>query len=610
LRLDDDFPDITQDGLMVELTQTGTTGTYTGKLRSVVAGVVTDYMIPTGTIAVQPSWLSVSVSENTISVYWNNALVLTQVVSTHSGTRFGFGLKCVVDGGLALANVFRVQYYSSSPVSSLRSMLIASAFSGLYYESSVCVRDDVQLTAVQDGQQLYIADYGEVAAYGTDGSTVGAELSATSITDWRLIGVDPSDYVAVLSNVTGTTVASTYKISAVNETTLTLASSAGTGNCSYRVERAPKIYDPLTNTLSIWSATVGQVPTGCPLICRYLDRLVLAGAEIAPHVWYMSRQSSPLDWDYVPEALDSQRAVAGTSSPAGVPGEPITALVTHSDDYLILAGRASLWRMLGDPLLSGGLSNLSHNVGIIGPKAWCLVPSGELVFLSLDGLYALSPSSDSYPIPLSRNTLPREFLNINPDIVNASLEYDIQGRGIHIFLTSGSSNSRLHWWMDWDRKTFWPVSLDANHEPTATTAVQATVIEDSGVICGGRDGILRRFSDLSENDCGVEFNSYAVIGPLALAPDSKLGAILSMDAALSESSGDVVWAIQPSLTFEGAASSAVSDTGTWIYGINATNHISARGQACVIKLTGEENRRWAVEQINAIVREAGTRRIP
>jgi hypothetical protein len=497
-------------------------------------------------------------------------------------------------------------------------MAVASAGGSLYYESFygrmaavssvIDLRDDVVLCAAQSGQELMIADYGDVRATGTDGSVVGTAFDATGVADWTTLGIDKDTDVVVVSNPTGTAVAQTYKIQTVAAGSLTLTTAAGTGNCAYRIERAPKVYAPLTNTISIWSATTGQVPTGCPLVCRYLDRLFLAGAEIAPHVWYCSRQGNYADWDYTQE--DSQRAVAGTSSEAGVPGSPITALIPHSDDYLLIACRNELWRMQGDPAYGGSLNSVSHTVGIVGQRAWTLGPSGELIFLSMDGIYALPPGGDSYPIQLSREMLPREFLNINPDMVTASLEYDVEGRGVHIFLTSEQANSRLHWWLDWDRKTFWPLTLDADHEPTTTCTLQATAIEDSGVLLGGRDGIIRRFTNLAENDCGTAISSYAVIGPIALNKDSLVGKIISIDADIAENSGSVTWALSPSLTFEGAASAAVSDTGTWVAGINSTVHPACRGQACTIKLTGAANRRWAVENITAVIAEAGSRRIP
>jgi hypothetical protein len=353
-------------------------------------------------------------------------------------------------------------------------------------------------------------------------------------------------------------------------------------------------------------ATAGQVPSGCKLICRYLDRIVLAGAEIAPHVWYMARQSDPLDWDY--SADDSQRAVAGLASEAGVPGDPITALVPHSDDYLLIACRNSLWRLRGDPAYGGSLDSLSHTVGIVGPNAWCIGPSGEVVFLSLDGIYALPPGGNSYPISVSREVLPQEFLNLDPASVTVSLEYDVHGRGVHIYLTPDSSNERIHWWFDWSDKTYWPVSLNADHEPTATCAYQATAIEDSAVILGCRDGKLRRLSDLAETDCGTVFETYAVMGPIQMARPSKVGRLMSVEAVIADGSGDVAWSLHPALTFEAVASADASDSGAWSEGLNDINRPDCRGAAFSLKVTGGSGRRWAIEGIEAVLREGGKRR--
>jgi hypothetical protein len=210
---------------------------------------------------------------------------------------------------------------------------------------------------------------------------------------------------------------------------------------------------------------------------------------------------------------------------------------------------------------------------------------------------------------MSRETLPREFLNLDPNMVTASLEYDINGRGVHIYLTPDSSNARTHWWLDWDRKTFWPVSLDSDYEPTATCAVQGERIEDSGVILGGRDGTLRRLSDLSEADSGTAFPSYAVIGPFALGSDGLTGSILVMSAEVAEGSGDVTWATYPALTFEATEGAPESDTGTFVAGLNASVRPGCRGQAATIKLTGEAGRGWAIEQIIATIKPAGRRRV-
>lgn len=618
LRLNDTTPDIATDGVVIDLLLTGTEGAYSGTISTVLSGVKTEYTITPGTLgSAKPGWLSAQVTGNDVIVYWGGKSLIVETAGAPVGSRVGFGMECTVAGGVCLANVFRVQYYSTGSVDALRTMLVASAGGDLYRESSygrmaaitssATLRDDVPLCAAQSGQKLYLADHGDVRATGTDGTVSGTTLTAAGITDWTALGIQPNDNVVVVSNPQGTAVAGTYRIASVAAGGVTLGTAAGAGACAYRIERAPKVYDPFTNALSILEATAGQVPTGCPLVCRYLDRLVVAGAEIAPHVWYMSRQGDPADWDY--SQTDNQRAMAGTSSEAGVPGSPITAMVPHSDDYLVMGCRNSLWRLRGDPAYGGSLDALSHTVGIVGPKAWCLGPAGELIFLSLDGLYALPPGGDSVPVSLSRESLPQEFLDLDPSTTTALLEYDVQGRGVHIYLTPESPDARTHWWLDWDRKTFWPVSLHGDHEPTATCALQSTAVEDSGVILGGRDGTLRRLSDLAETDCGEVFSSRVALGPIPLASDSWTGTMLSLDAVMAEGSGPVSWEVCPALTFEGAAKATAASSGQWAAGLNAKVYPAGRGQAFVLRLAGTPGRRWAMEQITGFVRESGRRRI-
>jgi hypothetical protein len=627
IRLDDTTPAIGTDGVEIKLTMTGSGGVYTGTATSNVGGVAdttgsgSPYTMTGGTLSggvARPVWLIAQVTGDAVVVTLDGTTILTQSFDgAQNGVGVGLGMECTEAGGLNLCNVFRVQYTTTGTATPLRSMLVASVGGDIYNEtrygrmtvvsSSLTVRDDVSLGAAQSGQKLYVADYGDLRATGTDGVVSGSTLDSATYADWTTLGILTNDDVCVISNGTGAVTDQTYKISNVAANVITLASAPGDGTCTFRIERAPKVYDPIAGTISIMTATAGQVPTGCPLICRHLDRIFLAGAEIAPGVWYAAHVGDELDWDYADTT--SQRAVAGTASDAGVPARAITALAPHSDDYLIIACQNSLWRLRGDPAFGGSLDNLSQAVGIVGMNAWCFGPAGELIFLSLDGIYILPPGGDSKPISMSREVLPQELLNFDPDITTINLEYDIQGRGVNIFLTPDSSNERIHWWFDWERKTFWPITLASDHEPTATCQLQATAIEDSGVILGGRDGKLRRFSDHSETDCGTAFTTYVDIGPVPLAGDGIAGTLISLDATIAEDCGDVTWNIYPALTFEATAGASSFATGTWAPGLNGTVHCGGRGQAFLLKLTGESGRKWSLEQIIATARESGLRRV-
>jgi hypothetical protein len=153
------------------------------------------------------------------------------------------------------------------------------------------------------------------------------------------------------------------------------------------------------------------------------------------------------------------------------------------------------------------------------------------------------------------------------------------------------------------------MSFDADHEPTATCSFQSTVIEDSGVILGGRDGYLRRFNSLAETDVGVTFITYVLIGPIKLAQDGSVGILRTVDADMAVGSGDVTWEVIPSLTYEGAVSGDTSDTGTFSAGLNGTVYPACVGQAFCMRITGSLGRKWAFENFVTTATSGGRRRI-
>jgi len=616
-RMDNTTPDVETEGIVAELVMEDATGAYDGTLTAYIAGTPTEYAFTAGThSAPQAGWFKVLIVGNNVKCYWRGTLVINQDVAAQTGLRVGFGMDCTQAGGICLVDVFRTQYYSTVSIDQNRSLLIASADGDLYKETpygtmTVITADadlnEVQLQAVQSGQKLYIADYGDVRDTDTDGSVSGTSFDATGVADWTALGIDKDSDVIVISDGAGTATDGTYRIDSIAAGAITLTAAAGTGACSYRIERAPKVYDPSADTLIVLDATAGQVPTGNPLIAHYLDRIVLGGGEIAPHAWYMSRQGTETDWDYA--QTDAQRAVAGTASDAGLPGQPLTALVPHSDDYLIIACRDSIWRLRGDPAYGGAMDALSRTIGIVGRNAWCLGPSGELVFLSLDGIYILAPDGNSKPVPVSREILPGELLNIDPETTTISMIYDVKDRGVHIYLTPDNSNDRTHWWMDWTRKTFWPVSLQSDHEPYSGCAVQSTAIEESGVVLGGRDGYLRRYYTFVATDEGTDVESYAKCGPIALGDEINVGVLREIVAVMARDSGDVTWSVIVANSAEGVLSGSASATGTWVAGLNNTVRPGGRGMAFVLKLEGSGSSWWAVERITAIRRSAGKLRL-
>ena len=631
LRLDSRTADITVDGVIIELVPTETTGTFTRNVHVYKDSELTTY---TGTInfdAAIPVHMKCRVVGNQLRVHFGDETKRTYNISSHTGNAVGFGIEgndtteCLVDW-------FRVQYYSKNIEAATAARTVVYSLGGAKTNieqfhghikdtasTKYLNRFEIQINSTQVGQKLYIANFADRRATYTDGVISGLQLSSASVSDF--VNTEEASiyrHIVILTDVTGATVEGTYEIDSVGASIITLKTAPGDGNCSFSIEAGgPLVVDmesqigtPAPQTVTTLMPTAGLVPRGCPLICRYLDRLVLAGASDANHVWYASRQGDVTDWDYA--QTDSQRAVAGTASAAGIPGTAITALVPHSDDYLIIGCYDSIWRMRGDPAYGRGLDALSRVVGILGGRSWCLGPEGELIFLSPLGLYILPAGGDAAPIPISRKSLPKEFIGIDPQTIIASLEYDVRNNGIFIFLTPISENEeRVHWWLDWETKTFWPFSMYKDHEPIATCNLVSSAAEDSGVILLCRDGELRRFDTVAEYDEGRSFASHIDIGPIALARDGSSGMLFSVDASMGEGSGDVTWGVYPALTFEAAASAGTaSETGTWVAGLNARVRPVGRGQAFKLRITGSSaNRKWSMEQIVISVKESGQRRI-
>ncbi|MBK7363158.1 MAG: hypothetical protein IPJ01_12785 [Micavibrio sp.] len=443
-RMDNATPNVSSSGVEARLT-INSDGTHQVSLLANGSALITD--IDAGTTSSLPGWFSLRISGNNAWVYWLNETTFSNVaLGSHSGQRVGFALEADAAPAEAAIDAFRVQYYlAGGNQRTNRRIALASANGLLYREdwlgsmaqvtSDLTLASDRSVQCQQRLQKLYIADTGEWKKTDIDGSrgTGNAKFDATSVSDWTTLGIDTDDDVLVIYDSTepAKLLDGVYKISSVASGELTLTTDCATdtgGTASWYITRAPKVYDYKTNALTQWTATVskGFVPPTQPLICLYRDRLVLAGGSDSPHLWYMSRQGDPLDWNY--GATDPARAVAGLSSQAGVIGEPITALCPHGDICLVIGCKSSLWILRGDPAYGGQIDNLSHNIGIVDKFAWTYVPnvsadnSGTLIFLSLDGVYMLGAGCGaSEPISISREKMPEELLHVDSNLVEAQL---------------------------------------------------------------------------------------------------------------------------------------------------------------------------------------------
>lgn len=462
------------EGIELDVVLEGSDCEASGTLRSYSGGVESSWALTPNGPAVDvasPGWLTMIIDGDDVSAYWQGyELIGSQTVDSHPQRYIGFGMEPTVAGGICLVDTFRVQYYRDIGEDTTRRILVASpGANNLYRETwfgwmeSVAMGNlnftcDRPIWSVDYQGKLYIADNLQLWT-GDDGTIGGAAddtLTAASVSDWgefrsNLLGhaitLDFDNMVAVLSNGAGGTSDGTYDILAFGlggSDELALDPAPGAGTCSYSITRAPKIYDPSDDSVVLWEASEGSLPMGCHLICAYRDRIVLAGQPA--HMWYMSRQGDPLDWDYGADATDVGRAVAGTTSDAGRLAQPISAIAAHGDDYLLIGCVRSLWVMRGDPAYGGQIDNVSRVVGPVGPNAWCWGPGGEFVFLSRDGLYVLAPGAQGVPQSISREKLPDELLGVDGATQYVNVEYDVRARGVHVFVTPIGSHQALVGW--------------------------------------------------------------------------------------------------------------------------------------------------------------------
>ena len=399
---------------------------------------------------------------------------------------------------------------------------------------------------------------------------------------------------------TGRTVTGAFEIASVSTTTINLATAPNAENVTglkYRIARTIKVFDPVDNKMyplfQDWLK--GSVPTNCTTIAAWRNRLVCVEAS-NPQNFKMSRQGDTTDWDY--SANDAQRSIVGSLTSAGQISEPIIALVPYHQNCLVIGCTSSLWIMTGDPALGGVARRLDDQIGILGPKSWCLIAGGYMMFMSRDGLYIMPPGCGTAPTSVSRELLPEELLNIDTSTKTVTMAYDMRYRGVHLFIHDGTNTS--HWFidiktrMDGDKVTaaFWPVSYQADHVASACHTRRDFTSNESPVVFGSHDGYLRNLKpSLDQDDGSNAISSHIVFGPFSLGDSSGMfeGKLSSICAALGQNSGDVTWSVHVGQTAEDAVDAAARETGTWTgyagTGLQYRAHPKARGAFATVKIT-------------------------
>ena len=444
------------------------------------------------------------------------------------------------------------------------------------------------------GSESLITLFREDSSALTGGSSPAVDVTETTAGSGPYISVE-----ATTEGASDEIDLGVYEITNVSTSTLTLATTPSQGGATafkFRIDRTIKVYDPDADTLTglLHTPGKGTVPTNCTIATSWRGRLVVVDSN-DPHNFKMSRQNDPKDWDYFED--DAGRAVAGNLASAGHIGEPITAIIPFHHSCLLIGCTSSCWAITGDLAMGGTAKRLDDEIGMLDKKAWCFVAGGGLFFMSRDGLYVMPPGCGTAPQSVSRESLPEELLNIDTASYTVTMAYDTRFRGAHLFLYNGSNTD--HWFIDIKTRmegdrvsaSFWPVSYQADHGPSASYGRRDLASADSAVVFGGKDGYLRHLKTTLDQDDGSTISSHIVFGPFALG-DSKgvtEGKLTSLCATLARGSGNVTWSVHVGQTAEDAVNAAARESGTWTgysdAGLQYKAHPRARGGYATVKIT-------------------------
>lgn len=665
LRLDNTSPDLLTDGIVATLTMSGDTGAYTGNLKVYEGGSLQNtYNFTPGTGSADPGVFRVlraPGAPETISCVWQGTTVLAatdisgDLGPSDGGHRAGVAV-APATGGVCIIEYFFWQYFSTDVQPRYQKMLVASADGEVWQTdylsqltqkkdgSTISLATDRPLMAAEFEQKLYIADYSEekIAAAGKD-PTAGTTSTANpdqiaGITGWDDLGLDTYNYLVQVSAGTGGTINETYEIQSMAagylQTTTNVNDGTVNGTCTVRVYRGPKIFDPVADSLTLWTATSGsgQIPVGCPVIILYRERVTLAFPEHFPNLWYMPRQGDPHDWNFNDDPEDPQRAVSGNDTrSAGVPGEPGRALFSQGDDRLLMGCVGAAYILRGDPAFGGELDQIHNDVGIVSSDAVCDGPGDEIYYLTEDGLYMLPAQENALPVPVSPDLLPQDLKAIDPSRITVQMGYDHHQRAVHIYLVPKNGDQGSHWWYCCKHKSFWSQKLPKDQQPSAIHFYKAETAVESRLLFGSRDGYVRTFNRKNWTDDGEWMESDLLIGPIRTAGGQyHSGSLKELIGTLALDGGDVHWSVQIANAPEAAAKAPACLEGDWTPGRNYTDSIRREGNAFCLRLRGgvnflltdkkvpllangeylivRPNRRngpWAFEEATAIVQRSG-----
>ncbi len=320
--------------------------------------------------------------------------------------------------------------------------------------------------------------------------------------------------------------------------------------------------DPKTGTVGNLATTAGTQPAGCTFGAIYRDRLILSGEDNAI---YASRLGKYTDWNFGVDQSDTLRAVAFQLSLSNEIGAKPTAMIPHKDSYLICATERSLWVVRGDPV-TGELSRISENVGIVSSRAWCRADD-TIVFLAKDGLYRINADGSNLT-QLSPQSVPDELRNVNTSTTQVSIGYDYDRLAFYVFLRTNAGND-THWIYEQQTEAFWPIVLPSNFSPRFVCR------HEGELLLAGSDGFVRKIGGTTDD--GTNIQSHVLIGPIRLGELDRYGLVNVLHGILGNGSGQVNWRLVTGESADIAADNGKAAIQAFQAGNSYASYVKASG---------------------------------
>jgi len=369
-----------------------------------------------------------------------------------------------------------------------------------------------------------------------------------------------------------------------------------------------KVYNYTGHSVGSWTTTAGSVPTDCKIGCVWDGRIVLSGDGSNPHVVTMSRQDDPADWDVAEE--DRAAAFASTSLEGGLIQEPVTALVPHNRQCL-LVGTYNSWIVYrGNPRYGGTLEHISDTNGPVCATAWCRSADDYLYYMSRDGLYRMPPGCGVPPTSMSRERVPESLLGLDGvnDIV--FLEYDVRFRGIHIYVTGDNAQA---WWFDLEGEGFWPITPPVGTVRAVNRFDMFETEDVSGVLVGVDSGMKRLDRTASIE---ADNNAFIKLGPVNLESTTGQKSIIQEASVTfgdntTDTTGSVIFYASDSA--EGATALSATRKHAKTIGNLQNNHGRCHprigGNAALVHVTMDDNSdHISIEGIDLYLKRTGKER--